>query len=146
MSLLKIACSWNKFLWKITFHFPFFVRTWFEARHFSSPLCYLLFTLVPICGKYQSHSEKFCSQTNERDVWFGAQLSLCFYGNYHALECLEKLQEDRKRYWKCWLRWMQNKRKRKWFWTEQKDVCKHWNVFHVDFNDLGLISFLHIIW
>ena len=44
---------------KITFHCSFFLRTWFEARHFSSPLCYLLFTLVPVCGKYQSHSEKF---------------------------------------------------------------------------------------
>ena len=112
-----------------TFFFTFFVHTWFEARHVSSPWCYLLFILVPVSWKKSVPQSRFFFTTTImlQNVWQNSERTGKDIENVDNRERRINARENVSG-------------------LRRKDVCKHWNVFHVDFNDLALISFLHIIW
>ena len=44
--------------------------------------------------KISPTAKNFVAKQVSETFDFGAQLSLCSYGNHHALECLAKFQED----------------------------------------------------
>lgn len=122
------------------------MRMWFEARHFSWHWCYLLFILVPVSWKNQSHSKKnvVAKQASET---FDLERScrFCFCGQNVQQNC-KRTSND--------IENVENGERtidsgeyvsglsRKTF----VNIPRHWNVFYVDFNDLTLLSFLRVIW
>ena len=121
------------------------MRMWFEARHFSWHWCYLLFILVPVSWKNQSHSKKnvVAKQASET---FDLERScrFCFCGQNVQQNC-KRTSND--------IENVENGERtidsgeyvsglsRKTF----VNIPRHWNVSYVDFNDLTLFSFLRVI-